>query len=239
MKNARAGQMFDLLRRFLALVVMAGLIVPSWVPSGALAGSVPENGQIAFKVLMDGNDIGRHTLRFEPRGETLGVEVKIDFLVTFLNIPVYRYNHLNRETWTKDGQLLALESQTNDDGIIESARVEKRGDKLVIDGSQNKMDAPAAWLSSSYWNPKLLKQSKLIDSRNGQIFNIDVEPKGEEMISVEGRMVTAARYDLVGDLQLSLWYDRKNEWVKLAFNHMGRHFDYLRVAPETLTAINP
>ncbi len=201
--------------------------------------AIPPGRQIAFKVLMDGADIGRHSLQFEQQGENLAVEVRINFLVRFLNIPIYRYNHVNREIWSKDRKLLSLESQTDDDGRQEMARVERRGDRLFIRGSQNEMDVPANWLSSSYWNADLIHQTRLIDSRNGQIFNISVTPNGPDLVSVDDKPVVATRYDLNGDLQLSVWYDKKGEWVKMAFDHKGRHFDYVRIAPETISAANP
>jgi hypothetical protein len=200
---------------------------------------IPANRQLAFRVQMDGEDIGRHVVNFETKEDGLGVEVRIDFLVRFFGIPVYRYNHVNREVWSKDGKLLALESQTNDDGTPERARIQRLGDRLAIDGSMNKAAVPGGLLSSSYWNPDLVHQTKLIDSRNGQIFNISVTPNGEDPVEVDGRLTQAKRYDIRGDLELSVWYAPNGEWVKMAFDHKGRHFDYQRVRGEALSAANP
>ena len=218
------GRILTLLCLLTALTAGAGV---------ACAGPVPDGGRLAFKVLMDGTEIGRHVVEFDRKQDRLAVDIKINFIVKFLNIPIYRYNHYNHEVWSVDGKLLALNSQTNDDGTVESAKIERQGDRLLVNGSRNKDDVPGLWLTSSYWRSDFINQTRLIDSRNGQIFKINVRPAGQFDVPLPNRVVKATRYDVTGDLELSVWYDDSGEWVKLAFDHMGRHFDYQRIAPET------
>jgi hypothetical protein len=231
--KAEMGAVMKITGRILSLLLLVTALIA--VPVSAYAGPVPDGGRLAFKVLMDGTEIGRHVVEFDRKQDRLAVDIKINFIVKFLNIPVYRYNHYNREIWSVDGKLLALNSQTDDDGTVESAKIERQGDRLVVNGTRNKDDVPGMWLTSSYWRSDFIHQTRLIDTRNGQIFKINVRPAGQFDVPVPDRVVKATRYDVTGDLELSVWYDESGEWVKLTFDHMGRHFDYQRIAPEAAT----
>ena len=224
--------------KFTSRILSLFLILLAMAAGGglAVAGTVPDGGRLAFKVLMDGTEIGRHVVEFDRKQDRVAVDIKINFIVKFLNIPVYRYSHYNHEVWSVDGKLLALNSQTNDDGTVESARIERQGDRLLVNGTRNKDEVPGLWLTSSYWRSDFIHQTRLIDTRNGQIFKINVRPAGQFDVPVPDRVVKATRYDVTGDLELSVWYDDRGEWVKLAFDHMGRHFDYQRIPPESATA---
>lgn len=216
------------------LAALALAILAPWAPAQAI--TLPQGGVLAFAMDMDGTEIGRHVVRFKEHANRIEVDIDISFTVKFLDIPVYRYNHVNRELWDANGALIALDSRTDDDGKTAKARLRREGDSLSIEGTANRLCVPGGWLPSSYWNAALIHQTRLIDSRNGGIFAISVTPGPEEQVPVGDKLVMARRYDLSGDLTLSVWYDRRGEWVKLAFDYEGRHFDYRRIEPETRIA---
>ena len=61
------------------------------------------------------NNIGRHTVTFERRGNVLTVRVNVDAQVAFLSIPIVRYTHRAVETWNGD-TLVSLSGQTDRNG---------------------------------------------------------------------------------------------------------------------------
>jgi hypothetical protein len=235
---AGIGAVMKITGRILSFLWMMTALITGVGAGAVSAGPVPDGGRLAFKVLMDGTEIGRHVVEFDRKQDRLVVDIKINFIIKILNIPIYRYNHHNHEVWSPDGKLLALNSLTNDDGVIESAKIERQGDLLMINGTRNKEAVPGLWLTSSYWRSDIINQTHLIDSRNGQIFKINVRPVGQFDVALPDRVVKATRYDVTGDLELSVWYDESGEWVKLAFDHRGRHIDYQRIAPDAATPPN-
>ena len=54
---------------------------------------------------------------------------------------------------------------------------------------------------------------------------------GEDSVISEGREVIATHYVVRGDLEIDIWYDAKDEWVKLTFKVGDSDVEYKRVAP--------
>ena len=68
-------------------------------PGRANASGIPEDGMLDFAILRNGEQIGRHLIRFERRGEPTIVQITadVDYRVAF--IPLYIFRHTARETW--------------------------------------------------------------------------------------------------------------------------------------------
>lgn len=153
-----------------------------------------------FRVLLDGDEIGRHrfTLRENGAGRVLRSEAR--FEVRFLAIPVYRYQHEATEQW-RDGCLRALDSRTDDDG-----------ERVAVS-----WQAPEAGchLSFAYWNPQILKAERLLNAQTGELMPVMVQSLGEESIQVRGAPVRAQRYRLIAPgLRIDIWHD-DGRWVAL------------------------
>lgn len=153
-----------------------------------------------FRVLLDDAEIGWHrfTLRETGAGRELRSEAR--FTVTFLAIPVYRYEHQATETW-RDGCLRALDARTDDDG--ERAAVNWRAPE------------GGCHMSFAYWNPRILEAERLLNAQTGELLPVRVQALGEESIDVRGTRVRAQRYRLSAPrLQIDIWHDDGN-WVAL------------------------
>ena len=62
-------------------------------PGRANASGIPEDGVLDFAILRNGEQIGRHLIRFERRGEPTIVQITadVDYRVAF--IPLYIFRH--------------------------------------------------------------------------------------------------------------------------------------------------
>jgi len=193
----------------------------------ALAGparALPRLGrrQIAFDIRREGASIGRHEVRFRQSGDDLEVDIEIDIVVNFAFIPVFRYRHRNHEVW-RQGRLVALDSETDDDGRTHAVSARQRAAGLWVSGSEGQFLAPPDVLPTSYWNPETVKRTRLLDSQHGRMLDVRPDLLGEEPLA-DG---PASRYRLSGDLSLDLWY-AKGEWVKIAFQARGAEVSYAR-----------
>ena len=99
----------------------------AFIASGAAALAAPAitfaatNAARRFRVLRDGSDIGVHTISVSRDGADVQVAIDIELKVKILGITAYRYEMSNRETW-RDGMLISMVSQSNDDGDEEHER---------------------------------------------------------------------------------------------------------------------
>src|SRR5450432_3757912 len=113
----------QLAARAFAPLLLAALV--AFAPASLAAASLDHPPSLAFDIVRKGSTIGYHTLRFTEEGARLIVDIEIRIKITFASIPVFRYEHDSREVW-QDGQLVALDTRTNDDG--EAFKVTARRD---------------------------------------------------------------------------------------------------------------
>ncbi len=181
---------------------------------------------IHFKVYRNGEEFGHHKVSFIQAGEQTIADVEIEFAVTFAGFRVFYYLHRSREIW-EGGNLVSIESSTNDDGDTSSVDLKRRGDALAIDGADYRGVAPLELFPTSYWFKETLAQNRLIDTTNGRIFPVVIGRVGRETIEVGGRAVEATRYTLTEQLQMNLWYDDQGNWVKTSFDARGSTIEYV------------
>ncbi|MFD1379834.1 DUF6134 family protein [Fodinicurvata halophila] len=219
-------------RRWGALALMLTLVV---APAFA---EVPESKALKFQVQRDGSDIGTHTLRFEEKGEELHVHVNIELEVRIAFVPVYTYSHRNHEVW-RDGRLVSLSSETDDDGTTYRVEAEATEEGLQVESSEEgSFTAPADILTTSYWNPEAMEREQLLDTQYGRIVDLEIEERGRESLETLEGSVQATRYSVSGDLDMDIWYDVDGQWSGLEFQARGEPVRYLRAPVDSASAPN-
>jgi len=162
---------------------------------------------LKFRVEREGNPIGVVMERFQVEGDTLRVDVFIEFAVKLAFITVYRYEHRSREIW-KGGRLVRIDTVTNDDGDAQAVNGAADGDRFKATGIFGPVEAPANILPSSYWHPDFVDQTRMLDSQKGRIMEFAITDEGSQQIEVQNaRQVAATRYAMRGDVDLDFWYD--------------------------------
>jgi hypothetical protein len=215
-------QNFQIPRRELLAMLAAGAVL---APSSILRAAIATEGRIAFDVLREGTSIGRHVIGFRRDGGDLLVDIDIALDVKFAFLTLYRYRHRNRERW-RDGRLIDLNSETDDDGTPHWVRAVAAGDGLRVESGEGRFMVPAGTLPTSYWNPRTIEQRQLLDSQHGRLLSVEVRPEGEEDVMLPLGAQTARQYRMGGDLKLDLWYGPRGEWLKLAFVAKGAEIEY-------------
>ncbi|MEP0709045.1 MAG: DUF6134 family protein [Parvibaculum sp.] len=191
--------------------------------------AVPETSpgpDLSFRVERGGDPIGTHRISFTREGDELHVAIDIELAVSFGPITVFRYEHRNRETW-RGGKLVALETETNDDGkrYTVSATASDKGLEVTSSANGTFM-APAGIIPTSYWNPATLAQTQLLDTQKGRIIDVDIEETGAREARADGRTIPVREYRMTGDLKLRLWYSPDMEWLNVIFTARGEEVDY-------------
>ncbi|MFH0342922.1 MAG: DUF6134 family protein [Chromatiales bacterium] len=175
----------------------------------------PEAREWRFRVFLDDAEIGYHRYALRHNGRARELTSEARFNLRILMFDVYQYEHRAVEDWQGDC-LARIESQTNDDGERLSVEGGRAGDGFVVSGDGLRSELPACVMSFAYWNPAMLKQSRLLNSQDGKFLDVAVQPLGTESIMVRGAKVTASRYALVTEkFRIDVWYSADGEWLAL------------------------
>ena len=208
-------------RDFLGLLAAGAVLAPS----AGLRAALTPGERIAFDVLREDSSIGSHVIGFRRDAGDLLVDIDIALEVRFAFLTLYRYRHSNRERW-RDGRLISLNSETDDDGSTYWVRAEAAGDGLRVEGSDGRYTAPAGTLPTSYWNPRTVAQRQLLDSQHGRLLSVEVRPQGQDDLLLPLGPHSARQYRIAGDLELDLWYGPRGAGLKLAFEAKGAEIEY-------------
>lgn len=192
-------------------------ITLSLAAGAALAADGFPRGPLSFTVLRNGDAVGTHTLRFQANADnSLQVSTDTNVVVRMAMIPVYRFEHHGRELW-KDGHLVALNSETNDDGTRHSLGVSAEDGGLAVNGDGNASRLPAETLPASLWNSGTVTRAALMNTLDGHAMAVRIADLGTEPVAVNGRTVPARHYAMAGDLSRELWYDGAGTLVQVRF----------------------
>ena len=196
-------------------VLLAGAGFAAHQAAAALP--VPPGSVLAFRLVRHGNEIGRHTLTFECRGDTLTTRVAVDALVSFISIPIVRYTHRVVETW-QAGTLIGLVGETDKNGQHEWVNAHRADEGLVVLGSKTaRYIAPEPAIGTSYWNKRML-DGPMISLEDGVLLRPKVAVHPAETIRLaSGGTIAADHYNLSGSFAVDVWSDRADTWAGLAF----------------------
>ncbi|MBY9067406.1 DUF6134 family protein [Hyphomonas sp. WL0036] len=201
---------------------------PVLPPQGISNAWQPKAGdEIRFDVLRKGNPFGTHSVSFEVGpGNALIAKTNVSLKAGLGPLTVFRYNLTARETW-RDGQLIAVSGEVNDDGKKESMAATLENGRLKVQGSGFDGSAPADAIPGSNWNIAQIRTDEWLSTENGEILDVSVTKLGRETIEAAGQSIEAERYRVVSDLTADIWYDKRGRWVKLAFEARGQQIEYV------------
>ncbi len=206
-------------RRKLVFAGGAFVAMPLFATRAAETGlfSRPPGQSVSFHVLRKGSVIGTHTLAFEGQGDNLVVRVAVDLAVGLGPITLFRYTHRAVETW-RNGQVVSLETTTNDDGTHDTVAGRRTDAGLVIEGTKAaRYTAPDNALPATHWNRKML-DGPMINTQDGRLMHPNVRAVGSDAIpTAEGGTVTASHFAMSGDVLLDTWYDATSNWAGICF----------------------
>ena len=96
-----------------------------------------------------------------------------------------RYEHSCNETW-KNGQLVAFQSRTNDNGTKHAIDVTAAPDKLSMDADEHgkHSDLPKTAAPASLWAKDAIHQFDAFDPDTGKRMAIKVTDLGEEVLAL-------------------------------------------------------
>jgi hypothetical protein len=198
----------------------AGLLL-----SCALAGAQPSAGAqppasaqpaaetLQYAIMRKGEQIGTHKVELRRTGKETSVNVETNVEVKVLFVTAYRFQHTATERWM-NGHLVALDSETDDNGTQHKLTVALKGAALQVDADGAAAQVDKNIIPASLWNPELVRQSVMLDTQNGQVMPISVVDGGSEQVTVESGPAMAHHYTIKGKFSQDVWYDSRGRLVQ-------------------------
>jgi len=180
------------------------------------ASAMPAQKHLEFSVLKDGNPIGHHQVDLSRNGDEEDVTIQTNVVVKIALVPVYRFEHHDSEIW-RNGQLVELHSQTNDDGTKHSLEAGAADGRINVLGDGAQSQAGTGIIPASLWNHDLVKQTLLLNTLTGKQMKVQITDLGDETIQSQGKAIQAHHYQMSGELERELWYDPSNTLVQVRF----------------------
>jgi hypothetical protein len=189
----------------------------------------PLQRQWRFKVLLDGKPVGHHHVDLSTREGSVEYrsETKLDVKILFLT--VFRYLHVDRESWRADC-LASIESSTDDDGKAQFVRGAQGGSSFTLSTEHGNAElASSCVMTFAYWNPRVLQAERLMNAQTGEYIAVQVKSLGRDQILAGGKKIDTNRYAIVGEkLNIELWYTPEGHWTALATNtERGNRLQYV------------
>jgi hypothetical protein len=200
------------MNKMLRTLLAAGLLTAT-----AAAESTPriDDRDWNFTVYLDEDPVGRHRFTLTETEAMRKLRSEARFAVKILMIKAYTYAHESSETWQGDC-LADIQARTDDNGEESSVAGNARDGRFELRKGKAAESLPACIMTFAYWNPLMLKQSRLLNPQTGDYTNVKIQGQGRETIPVRGKPVSAEKYHLdAGKFQIDLWYADGGRWVGL------------------------
>ncbi|HEX5539684.1 MAG TPA: DUF6134 family protein [Methylophilaceae bacterium] len=169
----------------------------------------------AFKVYLDGREIGQHTFTLQQHGDVRELTSQAKFNVKVLFIDAYQYTHTASEKWQRDC-LTSLAARTVENKEVTVVKGQREDSGFVVTSPKGMQTLPACVMTFAYWNPNMLTQDKLLNPQTGEWLDVKISALGNDTITVRGKPVTAEHYKLEAPkLKIELWYSPDKEWLAL------------------------
>ena len=188
----------------------------------------------SFAIIRDGDDIGRHDVRFRAVGGALEVVSQIDITVKVAFITAFRFDQEARDHW-QGGRLIESRAVTNDNGTKSETRLQARGDDLNVEGGIDNrvLRVPLGTMTDiAFWNLDIVRQRAVVDLQRARLTGVAGRPVGTEEVTIGGTRITAERYtiDAEAGRKGDIWYDAAGNWVQGVMSTRGERLTYRLIA---------
>lgn len=195
-------------------LVLGGILLASIVLA-ITAEAEPNTMAMDFAVMRDGDRIGTCNFRLQHNGGETTVHVVTHVQVKVAFFTVYRFDQTESERWV-DGKLVALKSETDDNGTPHKVSANARGDMLAVDADGKVSEVDPSLMPVSLWNPALMQKRIALNPQDGKVVPVSVTDHGKEQLVLQGRPETAHHYSIRTNFPQDVWYNEHHQLVKVA-----------------------
>lgn len=199
------------------LAAIALALIPALAAAAAYATAREDTAdRWEFDVYVDDKRIGSHVFEIVENGSHQQSVNRAEFRYRLLLIPAWQYSHTNTERWNDDGCLESFEASTRVNGRQSDVSGARTDEGFLVDTGEETTELPRCIMSFAYWDPRFLKQTRLIDPQTGRYLPVSVERLPAEAVRIRGAEVPARAYRVRAErLDVTVFYSERNEWLAL------------------------
>jgi Domain of unknown function (DUF6134) len=201
-------------RLWMAVVFCMGL---GGLQRGFATAGAAEKETRVFTVRIDGRLAGDYQMTItRPDEHTFVVNARANVFVSYFLIK-YRYSYQGTEIW-KDGQLVHLDSKTNDDGkqFQVLAEADGNGLRVRVNGTEHRIRSNV-W-TTTYWSPPVIQFNgqgiPLLDCDTGRELHGALQYVGIQQLALPTEAQNCSHYHVSGGVQVDVWYDAQRRLVR-------------------------
>jgi len=179
----------------------AALILPSLALRPVRAAA----GDIAFRVLRRGEEVGTHRVRFAMRGAQRVATSELLIRAAVFGIVVYRYEHAYEEV-TEEGRFIAVDSRLDRNGRIVEVRGRAVPGAVLIEGTAGTQRLPADAVPLSWWEAgRMGGRVPVFGTTTGRLLDLRWDSRPDPAGGVE--------HVCTGEITARVRFDRAGRWV--------------------------
>jgi hypothetical protein len=204
--------------RSLGLFLLAALVF-GMSPVGSAQDAPVDGAVLDFAVERNNAEIGFHRIRFTRTAERMIVDTEVRIRVTAMFVTVFRFDHRAREIW-EGGRLVALDAETDDDGVLHRLSVRAEGDALAVMHNGEQTRVQGGLIPTSLWNRAITERTVLLGTLRGDAMPTQVTRLGARTVPTGAGAVAAEGFllDARPDYKRSVWYDGSGRLVAVQLN---------------------
>jgi hypothetical protein len=186
-------------------------------------------GRIDFEITMNGRPIGNHEVAVTEAGGITTARISIDMAGRVGPIG-FTYAHRCEEQW-RGTQLLRLDCTDRENRSTKTLTGALEGANFVVNGSGFKGNVPVTIIPTSWWRFSTVRQSRIMNSRDGKLANINASRVGPATLASANGPIQATHFRVRGPANTELYYDASGRWVGNTFRLAGQNFAYRLLTP--------
>jgi len=188
------------------------IFIATVLVSGSLSAIPAFAREWHFDVSVDGLPIGTHDIIVQEKGDARSVQSDMRYGVALLGAS---YKQHAEETWQADC-LARIDTRTEEKGRVTTVAGRLEAGAFVITGPRGQEQLAPCVMSFAYWNPRVLRQTHLVNAQTGAWTPVTVHDLGKEPLDVRGTSRPASHYRIDTERnRIELWYSPEGEWLGL------------------------
>ena len=165
-----------------------------------------------FDVSVDGLPIGTHDIIVHKKGDERSVQSDMRYGVALLG---RSYKQHAEETWRADC-LTRIDTRTEEKDRVTMVAGRLEAGAFVITGPRGREQLAPCVMSFAYWNPRVLRQTHLLNAQTGAWTAVTVHDLGKDSLEVRGTSRAASHYRIDTERnRIEVWYSPEGEWLGL------------------------
>ena len=171
---------------------------------------------LGFDVLLNDEIVGYSNITHRKLKSGLEVLVDVEITPKLLGLKFMKYTLINREIWKKK-KLMSIDANSSWFGKKYFVKGQREKDGFRIDGSAFSGVIKDSFATTSYFTPDFLNRRVWISTQDGTPLEIKTQKLKNKKIVFNNKNYSINEWKISGDLDLTLQYDERNNWVGSSF----------------------